>query len=292
MNEIKAVNDFLNTLIIGKPDSFENMTVYPVTTDIARPISIISYATIKDEEAVQIVELTKPDVPMLKVINNTDMAVFIVDGTILIGNLQTRTIRHDMLVNARTEVEVDVYCVEHGRWGDAKKNNRATYCSYPNLRKKRESHQGEIWSDLKKKSERLGVKHLSGSVEGLFENEAIHKTIDDYVNHFKFTDKAVGFMVTTKIGNIMGLDIFGDRKLFFENKDVLLRGYSLDVWDSEDKAEPKLKPEDLLEMIKVSEKVVAEAKGSGKLVKITNKELISASLVYGDCCLHLSAFLN
>jgi hypothetical protein len=55
-------------------------------------------------------------VPVLRVLNDHDVAVLLSGDVVMRGGLQTRAVERSCVVPARTAVEVPVRCVEKGRW--------------------------------------------------------------------------------------------------------------------------------------------------------------------------------
>ncbi len=111
--------DYLATLSLGEPESHENMIVLPVFT--ASP-QRDGYAFL--DEAVKcgrftVTEVTKRgSVPNLKVVNDLDSDVLILDGDILVGAKQNRSVTTTIIIRSRTESMINVNCVERGRWSD------------------------------------------------------------------------------------------------------------------------------------------------------------------------------
>ena len=62
-------------------------------------------------------ELDPPEVPQLAVTNLSDLPVLLVEGEMLVGGDQNRTMNVTVLCPPRTRTVVPVSCVEAGRWG-------------------------------------------------------------------------------------------------------------------------------------------------------------------------------
>ena len=56
-------------------------------------------------------------VPELRITNNLDERVLLIDGQELIGAKQNRILNTDVLVSAKKSLNLPVSCVEQGRWG-------------------------------------------------------------------------------------------------------------------------------------------------------------------------------
>lgn len=80
---------------------------------IAQPTSL----TVNDEPFVQAPDQSN-DVNRLMVLNRSDKPLYLMPGEVILGGSQDRTIGQELVLAPNPEpVPVDVYCVEHGRWG-------------------------------------------------------------------------------------------------------------------------------------------------------------------------------
>ena len=66
---------------------------------------------------IEVSELDPPEVPLLSVTNLADVPILLVEGELLIGGDQDRTMNVTVLCPPRALIDVPVSCVEAGRWG-------------------------------------------------------------------------------------------------------------------------------------------------------------------------------
>lgn len=102
-------------LHLGAPTDIGGFSLFPVWTDrapTARPV------TTAIPRGVTIGEVDEgPRVGTLTVANPTDKVLLLVEGWLVVGGWQSRTLVNDYLIPARTRLDVAVRCVEQGRWG-------------------------------------------------------------------------------------------------------------------------------------------------------------------------------
>jgi hypothetical protein len=88
-----------------------------------------AYRLLEDEvlDSVVVTEVSESgSVPELKVTNNLDERVLLIDGQELVGAKQNRILNTDVLVPARKSLNLPVSCVEQGRWGYGRSVRPAT----------------------------------------------------------------------------------------------------------------------------------------------------------------------
>lgn len=98
---------------IGSPTHVGPMSFFPVWSETRTKYDYVAY----QPEGFDVKELEEASVSTLEVRNTTDHAVLIPQGTLLSGGLQTRVLEREVLVEAGQYEELDVRCVEQGRWG-------------------------------------------------------------------------------------------------------------------------------------------------------------------------------
>ncbi|MCK5767239.1 MAG: hypothetical protein KAH35_02545, partial [Candidatus Atribacteria bacterium] len=109
--------DFIAGISFGELQGFKNLQIIPLfTTGEEGPV----YLTLKEalEKRVLVVKEVSAEasVPELKVINNADVPVFLLDGEELAGAKQNRVLNTSILVKEKSELIIPVSCTEQGRW--------------------------------------------------------------------------------------------------------------------------------------------------------------------------------
>ncbi|TME39254.1 MAG: hypothetical protein E6I75_05790 [Chloroflexi bacterium] len=116
-DEAHVLNTCLDSMHIGEPQVIDALTVVPLHSNSPSPE--FNYLTLPEAHATgQVVVSEKPSatVPTLLVINRAGLPILILDGEEIVGGRQNRVVNTTLLVPAHSTFELDVTCVEHGRW--------------------------------------------------------------------------------------------------------------------------------------------------------------------------------
>jgi hypothetical protein len=170
--DVPSIAAALDVVTISDPIVHGALVVFPLLDgEWADP----DWATIDDAgPGITIDEVSEHgSVPDLRVRNDTDRAVLLVDGEELIGAKQNRVLNTTVLVAARSTVTIPVSCVEQDRWAYRGKRFVSGDASlYASLRAKKaaqvsrslraraghQSDQGEIWRELQRTANAYRVK--------------------------------------------------------------------------------------------------------------------------------------
>ncbi len=118
-------------LIVGEPIHFANLTIFPIES--RTPKTQKRFITLDEglkAGTVSVMELGTPaaaqgqnqaadsaDVNRLALINGADQPLYLMPGEIIVGGQQDRTIAQEYVIPpGKKPVEIEVFCVEHGRW--------------------------------------------------------------------------------------------------------------------------------------------------------------------------------
>jgi hypothetical protein len=136
-------------LHVGHGVTLGPVTVFPVWTD-ATPLRGITTGT---AARVDVTELPSgPSVPHLTVTNVGSKPALMLEGELLEGGWQTRTLSCDLLLAPKDSAVVEVACVEHGRWhgtdGHARRARRVSASVQHRLRGDETGRQHEVWKSV------------------------------------------------------------------------------------------------------------------------------------------------
>ena len=98
---------------LGAATQVGPLSIFPVWTEARSNFAHIT----SHRQGVTFAELDEPQVNRLQVKNESNRALLVPEGTVLRGARQTRTLCRDFLVMPGRSRELDVMCVEQGRWG-------------------------------------------------------------------------------------------------------------------------------------------------------------------------------
>ena len=103
---------------VSEPVSVDGLQVFGLKINGQ---SGLSYTTLDEALGSDALDVTEVDehghVPTLRVTNKGDTWVFLMAGEHLIGAKQDRVLNTSMMADRRSQMNVDVSCVEQGRWG-------------------------------------------------------------------------------------------------------------------------------------------------------------------------------
>jgi len=209
------------------------------------------------------------DVNRLMVVNRADKPLYLMPGEVIVGGYQDRTIAQETILAATGKpVPVDVYCVEHGRWGGrahaeslqiAAALNResegteavsiaqqqvlmpsygkfvataGTLGKGTRMAAQAGGGQGAVWDKVAEVNAASGVESDSGAFTANFVDEDVLKQLQPYLDplHKSIATHAriVGVVVAIN-GKVEAVDVFESTPLFQKVWPRLLKGYALDA---------------------------------------------------------------
>ena len=111
------ITNFISGIDFGEIQGFKNLHIIPLFTKGEEgPV----YLTLKEALEKRLLVVTEvsaqASVPELKVINNADVPVLLLDGEELAGAKQNRVLNTSILVKEKSELIIPVSYTEQGRW--------------------------------------------------------------------------------------------------------------------------------------------------------------------------------
>ena len=122
-----AINSTLQALTLGAEQRFANLQITPL---LAPGRGAADYLTLSEAQTMGLAFVTKVSeagsVSTLRLENNADQAVFLLDGEELVGAKQNRILNLTILAPPKQSVVIPVSCVEAGRWRHESKEFRVS----------------------------------------------------------------------------------------------------------------------------------------------------------------------
>jgi hypothetical protein len=268
---------------------------------------VIQYLTsenaIKDGRVIITEVSTGGAVPELKVINNAELPVLLLDGEELVGAKQNRVLNTSILLKEKSETVIPVSCCEHGRWSYASKEFSASKDLMPARMRNRKmkgvsdslrsgdryaSRQGEVWSDIQQMQMRAGVNSVTGAMKDVFDSS--ENQLKEYLEAFPFQKDQKGLLVFVS-GKVLGFDALSLSTAYQLLHEKLIRSYTLDVMPVPTAEKPsKDKAMAFIKEIQKCTESRYESVGYGFDYRYETKNVVGSVLVYKEEVLHAAFF--
>lgn len=219
------------------------------------------------------------DVNRLLVVNKSTKPLYLMPGEILLGGDQDRTIGEELVIAPDGKPhEIEVFCVEHGRWGSRDAAELRGYIAVAGANSGRDAaiaedadvvkeansgkfigsvgslnkagrlavqhgkNQSKVWEEVAKENGKGSVKSKSGAFTGNYAEEDAVKRLDPYLARLQKpiaeTRNVVGVIVAVN-GRPESIDVFESTPLFKKLWPKLLKSYALDAKNAEVSKQPK-----------------------------------------------------
>jgi hypothetical protein len=297
----------LATLELGRAVCFANLTMFPLYGE-GTPAP--DYITLDEALATGSVHVTEVSaggsVPELRLVNDSDRKVLLMDGEEVVGAKQNRTLNISILAPARTALKLPVTCVEAGRWA----HNSAEFTASPRAHYaagrahkhqsvsealtslgSRAADQSEVWADIDAKAERMCAHSPTHAMADMY---AHHETgLEEFVGAFPAQAHQRGAVFAID-GKIIGVDLFDHACTLGKLLPKIVRSYALDAIDARVQTPPcPAQPSDaaaFLDVVAQAGTEVFPAIGIGEDVRFQADGLTGGALAAEGRIVHLSAF--
>lgn len=301
-------------ILAGNPVCHRNLVVFPLYLRKAAEIKE-DYATLEDVQAKQQVQVSEKDqggeVNCVEIHNKSGKPIYILAGQVIIGGKQDRVITKDTIVPPGGKMQVEVCCVEHGRWSPQSGQSGQAFAGYSYLnaqsgikmlaQAKGSSAQEEVWKEVAETVDKLEAETSSGTYKEVLQKTA--GSVEDFLKALKALEKdgrICGF-VSCVNGKVQACDLFASPKLLAKFRDSLLRSYALDaLYAGESKDAPEASLDSvksfISEMFKAQDKSEMVAEDSHRRLEKSETErviLFKNKLVGAKACeeaLHYNAY--
>jgi hypothetical protein len=283
-------------LIVGEPIRCENLTVFPVSSRVARDDD--SYITLDEGLRARTVEVLEVgatssrtsrggsaqrsgssmprqsresmgSVNRVSVINRSGKFLYLMPGEIIMGGKQDRAIGNETIVESGEKpVEIEVYCVEHGRWSgreegeglamlqsvaessgeqldrptaqrlakEARGGKFVASAGSLNSAARRVVQegkgQGEVWSEVGMANRKSSVQTSTDAFTANYADESLRKHLRAHLDRLQGPvaqeRQAVGVIVAIN-GKVAAADVFQSTPLFLKLWPKLLKSYAFDA---------------------------------------------------------------
>ena len=199
-----------------------------------------SYITINQNKSNLFCLHETESVGSLLVENLSLKPLLVLNGEIFDGAMQDRVANETVLIPSKTSVEINVSCVEQGRWSYKTKafrrgKNMFNYHSkgvkdlHNNSFKHNQpsgSIQSNVWSSISDKQRRMGVFSRTGSINDTYEKyeESLQELREEIIEQ----DNQIGLLVMIP-GKYIGIDLFTNKAIFKHYKERLYSSHLIEL---------------------------------------------------------------
>ena len=245
-------------------------------------------------------------VSYLLVENLSIKPLLILNGEIFDGAMQDRVANETVLIPSKSSVEINVSCVEQGRWAYKTKafsrgKNMFNYHSkgvkdqYNNSLKHNRpsgSVQSNVWSSISDKQRRMGVFSRTGSINDTYEK------YEESLNHLREKiieqDNQIGLLVMIP-GKYIGIDLFTNGDIFNKYKERLYNSHLIELIEKvrNGRRDFRKQIDSFMLELMYSREVYAKKKlGVEYSIYDRTSQVSSTCLALNDDLIHLTAMKN
>ena len=238
----KVIGEYLSGLHLGGTQTYKNLALIPLLTAANGGPHYLTLKQAMDQGTLMIAEISEGGaVPELKVKNNGDTAVLLLDGEEVSGAKQNRVLNTTILIAAHTETVIPVSCTEHGRWGYTSRtfaDSGVVMASRVRREKVRSvaenlktsmrynSDQGEVWNNISAMAADADVQSATGAMKDVF--TAKESELDDYLAAVRLEPGQKGAMFFIN-GSIVGLDCLSLDSAYAVIHPKLVKSYAMEA---------------------------------------------------------------
>lgn len=295
---------YLDQVQIGEPIFYRQLAVYPLFLEHGGRLEG-RWWTLDEAMRRGVLVITEKEggsVPVVMVENRSrDEYVFIMRGEILSGGKQTRTVREDVILAPGQRVELNVFCVERGRWhGDEKFSGSSRMAP---LAVQQRIVQGEgqssVWESVRGLAQKLQAASPSENLQMALEAPHVRRDLDKVQKEIapRIPARTMGFLFLQGRRPV-GAEMFGDARIAQELLPKLLDAYAVDCILLE-KDTPAVERAGVdREAIEFFKRIVragshrAQTPGSGAGIRTDNLGLAGGGVSFGGTVVHYGVYVH
>lgn len=312
------IRNTIGGLELGELQEFENMAVIPIFTGMGEGPEYITMKEALKRDLLTITEVSVGgSIPELKVINEGDIPILLLDGEELSGAKQNRILNTTILIKEKAETVIPVSCTEQGRWSYASRGfkdsgnivhssarvDKMKSVSY-SLRQEASfiSDQGEVWENVAHAASSLGSSSPTGAMKDMYEERL--GELNDYLESFSLQPHQRGLIALIR-GRVAGFDLVSRESAYRDLHNKLVKSYALDALISSrrrrDRKEKSGETPDqnnrllekaraFLEATDSCEEKRYSSVGHGWDYRFSGSTMVGSALVYREAVIHSAFF--
>lgn len=304
----KQLLSVLSNADLMTPQVFENLAIVPIVYPNEEFVVYKSLAEAINEELVEVTEIDEQGrVQFLKVTNNSDYYILILDGEQLVGAKQNRIVTTTILLDKRVAIQVDVACVEQGRWYDkgpkfadseslafvSVRSGNMKSVSY-NLKNYMSSRtdQGKIWDDVEECFKQMSINSPTASMYDIYDGKK--NDFENYKKHLTMLENQNGFVVFIN-GKAVAVEYISDTNVFKQNFNKVINSYIYSALAEKKEFKPQNyidKSKDFFMQFEKAQELEFKSVGLGYNYRYESKKINASGLIYENTLIHFVGLSN
>lgn len=291
----------LEGLWVGHPATHGAVTIFALTGGRQGQIEYVLMDEAVKAGHLAVRELPSPTVPELLAVNSSPTPALLLDGEVLVGGWQHRTLNSTVFA-PRGQTVLPVSCVEQGRWQNVATQFNTSESSYPSLRAARAaqvhgslqslgkhvSNQSAVWQSIHQRQQATGVKSATGAMSDIYINR--RDAIVAFERALPYPDGAVGAIVAIG-GRIVSLELVDSPRTMRKLWGKLVRASAVDAL-----THPAGSPVDIKRAVRMLHRPrLAQFEwyrtpGIGEDVRVIGNGVMGAALIHDGIVVHAALF--
>lgn len=298
------MSDFISGIELGSIQDFGGMSVVPIYTAGESH----DYLTLKEAMEANLITISEVDqegmVPELKVINQADVPVLILDGEEVAGAKQNRVLNTTILLRENSKTVIPVSCTEQGRWRYSsnvfqdsgvvaaqriRRSNLETVCHSLRVSGEYRSDQRAVWNAIEDLSDEAQVKSETRAMRDVYQDRM--QDLNEYLESFISSPGQKGLLVVIG-GEVVGMDLVSSSQVYSLLHEKLVRSYAIEAilkeYSGEDDVSKIVKC--FLDEVQGSTEEKHPSVGYGLDYRFESPMSVGSSLVHQDQVVHAAFF--
>ncbi len=292
--------NLMPALHVGSPATYGPLTAFPVWTDA--PLSSSRQYTTAASRGASVAEMPDhPRVNTVRVSHDGQRPRVLFEGTLLETGWQHRVVIHDVAVPAGLEMQIEVACVEQGRWGGGREQSAGTRTApvavrgatfglrrgavhEPVAAQRRPANQQDVWRRVAR-YERL---HGSSATSSLIDvARRLDAQVTDVTAALRPLPAQRGVLIAVG-GHPVLLEVFDHPRTLVEQWDGIVGSVWMDAAATDsDAPTPGHRAREFVRRVSGAPLQVGHDNGVGRPIAVSDQDLFTGrGLVLGDDLVH------
>lgn len=296
---------YLTGLERSMPQSAGELRIVPLLSTTTHHHDYLSLSRALREEKVAISEVNESgSVPNVRVINDSEKEILLLDGDEIKGAKQNRILNTTILVPRKSRLIIPVSCSEAGRWdfstrlftesegfvSASMRNSKMSRVS-SNLDQNRgfDASQSEVWREISELSTRHRAFSRTRAMSDVYEHRKHH--LDNIQGYFPCLEGQCGIYVEIG-GRFAGLDAVCSPEIWQDIHAKVIRSYAIEMDDIKPHKAitGEIDPGALFTAVLNAELIARNSVGLGEDIRIRGNDINGSALYHEGDFVHVAIF--